>query len=360
MDTSTIDIRFDNKGICNYCSDFKIKFKNFNNHDKNLKIKKLNDFIKKVKLDGKNQKYDCIIGISGGVDSSWALVKAIEHGLRPLAVHMDNGWNSELAQNNIYNLVNKLSIDLHTHVIEWEEYRELMIAFFKANVVDIELLYDNAMYAVNYKLCSKFNVKYILSGMNLSTEGMAMPKNWAWLKFDYKNIKSIAKINSSAKIKSFTGIGTLGLFWYRIIRSCKWINFLDFFEYDKFHALDVLTKNYGFKPYPYKHYESFFTRFYQGYLLPKKFKIDKRRLHFSTLIISEYMTRDQALEDLMKSSYGSETDLENDIQYFLKKMKWEKKDLDDYLSYPPSEHDKFGSEKKLFYFFKSIYDKFFK
>lgn len=181
MDTSAIDITFDEDDVCNYCSNFIEKYGHILNKNPDQRRHDLNTFVAQVKKQGKGRQYDCVIGISGGVDSSWALVQAAKLGLRPLAVHMDNGWNSELAQNNIANLVRGLGIDLYTHVINWTEYRSLMQAFFDADVVDVELLYDNAMYAVNYQQAAKHGIKFILAGTNRATEGMPLPENWNWL-----------------------------------------------------------------------------------------------------------------------------------------------------------------------------------
>jgi hypothetical protein len=288
------------------------------------------------------------MGLSGGVDSSWALYLAVESGLKPLAVHMDNGWDSELAQQNIENLVRKLNVDLHTHVIDWEEYRQLQQAFFDADVIDIELLYDNAMLAVNYEMAAKHSVKYILAGTNQSTEGMSMPPTWNWLKYDKKNIESIwHRFGNGTRIKTFPSIGIFDLAFFYVMRGVKWISFLDYFQYDKAHAMGSLHTNFGYRPYPYKHYESIFTRFYQGYLLPEKFGVDKRRLHLSTLIISGQMTRDAAIEILDEHPYPSEHDLKQDIEYFLKKMRWSRRQLEDYLERPQKTHDVYGSEQKL-------------
>ena len=196
MDTTAQDIKFNDNGICNYCS-------NFIDRKNNLtKKENLDELIYKIKKDGKNKRYDCIIGVSGGVDSSFSLIKACEQGLRPLAVHLDNGWNSELAQNNISNLIRKCNVDLYTHVINWKEYRNLQNAFFKSNVLDVELLMDNAMLAVNYQQANKYKIKYILSGTNTATEGFKIPENWSWFN-DAKNIKIIAKKFSNQKLKLF-------------------------------------------------------------------------------------------------------------------------------------------------------------
>lgn len=353
MDESAPNIIIDESGTCNFCKDFINNAESVYFDNDEIKGIKLNVLINQIKLNGKNNQYDCIIGVSGGVDSSWVLVEAIKQGLRPLAVHMDNGWNSELAQNNIANLITKLGVDLYTYVIDWEEYRSLMQSFFDADVVDVELLYDNAMLKVNYMLAKKFNVKYILSGMNQSTEGIRMPENWNWFKYDKKQIKSIGNKFNKIKTNSFPAIGTLDYCYYRFYKKIEWLPFLDFLKFEKEAALIILENEYGYKRYPYKHYESIFTRFYQGYLLPKKFKIDKRKLHLSSLIVTKQINRDNAIEILKNSPYPSQVDLENDLEYFLKKMNWTQNDLDVYLSRDPKSHNEYDSEFK---FWKFIFD----
>lgn len=347
MDTSAAGIHFDEQGYCHFCREFteranQIVFKDEVKRDADLKR-----LVQKLKNAGQNKKYDCVVGVSGGVDSSWSLVKAVELGLRPLAVHMDNGWNSELAQNNIEKLVKALGVDLYTHVIDWEEYRSLMQAFFNADVVDIELLYDNAMLAVNYQLAAQFGIKSILAGTNQATEGMKMPKGWNWLKYDRTNIMSIARQFHVQRMSTFPSISTFGFIYYEFFKKIKWISFLDYFNYNKSESLSVLAAEYGFKPYPYKHYESIFTRFYQGYILPEKFGIDKRKLHLSTLIMSQQMTREEALELLRQSAYPSSDTLQEDKDYFLKKMRWSDEDLKKYLQRPRKEHFDYGNEKKI-------------
>jgi N-acetyl sugar amidotransferase len=348
MDTSAIDIIFDNQGFCNYCTDFINKKNNVKKNS--FTTKKLQELISKVKFSGKGKPYDCIVGISGGLDSSWTLVEAKRLGLRPLAVHMDNGWNSELAQNNIANLVRGLDVDLYTYVIDWEEYRELMQSFFNADVIDIELLYDNAMLAVNFQQANKYQLKYILTGANFATEGMAIPKGWNWLKYDKKNITALALRSGIKKIRSFPAIGTIQLIYYYFIKNIRLIPFPDYISYNKFLALDNLEKNYGYKRYLFKHYESVFTRFYQAYILPKKFNVDKRRLHLSSLIISEQISREEALKELSGIAYKSEKEMENDINYFLKKMKWTESQLNDYINRPSIPHSAYPNEKSLWDF----------
>ncbi len=352
MDTTAEDIFFDVDGNCNYCRDF---LESIDKGYSNLSSK-LDSFISQVKKDGQGKKYDCIVGVSGGADSSYSLYLAKKYGLRVLAVHMDNGWNSELATNNIETLISNMGVDLYTHVIDWNEYKQLMQAFFDADVIDVELLYDNAMLALNYQMAAKYGVKYILSGSNSSTEGIKIPSNWNWYKKDKKNIKSLAKRNK-VKIKTYPSISTLDYLYFRGVKKIQWIPFLDYVDYNKNEAMTFLKDNYGFKPYPYKHYESIFTRFYQGYILPKKFKVDKRKVHFSTLIISKQLNKENALKFLEQSPYSSQYELDNDIEYFLKKMSWTEIDLENYINRDEKQHKDYGTEVNIFIFLKQVYNK---
>lgn len=350
MDTTATDITFDEDGVCNYCTEYLEHSSDIIHEDPVTKEIRLQELVATVKASGIGKPYDCIVGVSGGVDSSWTLVEVKRLGLRPLAVHMDNGWNSELAQNNIANLVRGLGVDLHTHVIDWEEYRSLMQAFFDADVIDVELLYDNAMQAVNYQQASKYGLKYILAGTNQATEGMRMPKGWNWFKYDKKNIIALAHRHGMRGIDTFPAIGTAGFIWNHFLKSIRWISFLDYVPYNKFDALNWLEQNYGYNRYPFKHYESIFTRFYQGYILPKKFGIDKRKLHLSTLVGSGQMTRIDALKGLEGIAYPSESDMEADISYFLKKMKWKSEELEDYINRPEVAHSAYPTEKPIWDF----------
>lgn len=344
MDTTAKNIKFDKNGICNFCTEFLNRSSHIIHENPDEKKERLNTLITSVKKTGRGKPYDCVVGVSGGVDSSCTLVKVKELGLRPLAVHMDNGWNSELAQNNIANLARNLDVDLFTYVIDWNEYRDLMQAFFNANVIDVELLYDNAMLAVNYRMAKKYKCHYILSGTNEMTEGMKMPDGWNHFKFDKTNITDIVKKNSNTKLSSFPAIGSFNLFKYRYLYNIKWISFLDYIDYNKEAEILKLEESYGYKRYPYKHYESIFTRFYQGYLLPEKFNVDKRKLHLSTLIMTGQITRDEVVDILKKPPYNSDKELEDDISYFLKKMKWDKKELTDYLNRNNADHQDFKNE----------------
>ena len=355
MDTTADDIYFDKNGYCNFCTDLIKKLAKRNK----IVSSELDLFIDRIKKDGKNKKYDCIVGVSGGADSSYTLHLAKKHGLRILAVHMDNGWNSELASNNIETLISKLDVDLFTHVIDWNEYKKLMHSFFDADVINLELLYDNAMLSVNYKIANKFGIKYILSGSNTSTEGMMMPINWNWNNYDKRNIKSIAK-TQNVKIKTFPLIGTLDYLYFRLFKKIKWIPFLDYIDYNKEEAMEFLVKNYKFKKYPYKHYESVFTRFYQGFILPEKFGIDKRKLHLSNLIISNQITRDEAINKLKSIPYNSKIELEQDKEYVLKKLNWTNQQLKNYLLRKEVKHFKYSTEKPFWDFCLKTYQLIFK
>lgn len=346
MDTTAAGITFDAEGRCNYCTDFLKRLEHYQPASPEELQSKREALVTRIKREGKGKRYDCIVGLSGGADSAYALYLAKSSGLRPLAVHMDNGWDSELAANNIENLVRKLDVDLYTHVINWEEYRRLMQAFFDADVIDVELLYDNAMSAVNYQMAEKYGLHWILAGTNTTTEGMPVPDNWNWYKFDKRNIVAIGK-RSGVKLQTFPAVGTLDLRWNQLIKRIHWVNFLDYVDYFKPACLEVLVNELDYRPYPYKHYESIFTRFYQGYILPVKFGVDKRKLHLSTLIISGQMSREEALQLMTCPPYPSTEALQEDIEYFLKKMGWTREQLAAYLKRAEVRHDQYAHEKTL-------------
>lgn len=334
---------------CNYCIDFRNKMKRHVLLNSSNREEQLNKYFAEIKARGKGKKYDSIVGLSGGVDSSWVLYLAVKNGLRPLAVHMDNGWNSELSQENIENLVRKLNVDLYTHVIDWNEYKQLQQAFFDADVIDIELLYDNALFKVNHSLAAKYNIQDILSGSNTSTEGMQMPLNWAYRnKLDKRNIFSIwRKKGPGTKLHTFPTFGFADFLYYTYVRKVRWVPFLDYFDYNKAQAVETLQREVGYRPYLHKHYESVFTRFYQGFILPEKFNADKRKVHLSTLVVTNQMTRESALEVLQHIPYPSEQDLREDTEYFLKKMGWTREQLTQYLERPEVPHEFYGTENWL-------------
>ena len=349
MDTSDPNILFDNNGVCDHCHEFENYVKP--NWHKGAKGKfELEKVIEKIKKSGKNKEFNCLLGLSGGVDSSYMLHMVVnEFGLRPLVFHVDGGWNSELAQNNIANLVRKLNVDLYTHVIDWGEYKNLMLSFLEADVIDVELLYDNAMFGLNYKQANKYGIKYILSGMNTTSEGMVIPKSWNWHKYDKRNIVQIGKKFKNVKLRTFPAIGTAYYIYSKFFRGIQWVPFPDYFQFNKVDVMKILESEFDYKPYPYKHYESVFTRFYQAFILPKKFNVDKRRVHLGTLVAAGQLNRNDAINDLKGIPYPSDRAFEDDKEYFLKKIGWTSKDLDTYISRPRKSHSDYPSEKSLFY-----------
>jgi len=353
MDTTAKDIVFDENGVCNYCTTFLKRMEEAQAEIADLHFHR-DELISAVKSNGKGKEYDCIVGVSGGVDSSYALYLAVKHGLRPLAVHLDNGWNSELASHNIANMVDHLGVDLYTHVIDWEENRDLQLSFFKANVVDIELLMDNAMLALNYQQAVKYGVRHILFGYNRATEGMSIPPQWNQYKRDVYNIQQIHKRFGNVPIKTHPLFSTVDYMRYKYIYRIKQIAFLNYFPYNKSEALELLQKEFCYKPYPYKHYESVFTRFYQGYILPRKFGYDKRRVHLSNLIISGQLTREEAIKLLECSPYPDPRQEEQDRIFVMKKLGFSEESFSLYMSAPEVPHQIYGSEKWLWDLLSSV------
>lgn len=343
MDTSAPQIVFDANGVCNYCKEFLAKVQSAKAVAADHRAHR-EELLQRIRADGRGKDYDCVVGVSGGVDSSYVLYLAVRHGLRPLAVHLDNGWNSELAAHNIANLVRRLDVDLYTHVINWQENRELQLSFFKAHVVDIELLMDNAMLALNYQQAAKYGLHHVLSGNNLATEGMRMPEGWYHFKFDVRNIRGIQRRFGRMPIKTHPLMSTVDFVWYEFVRRIKRVPFLDYFPYNKSDALQTLEHEVDYKPYPYKHYESVFTRFYQAYILPRKFGIDKRRVHLSSLIISGQMTREQALELLATPPYPDPRQEAQDRTFVLKKLGFSEEAFEQYMRTPGVPHARYGSE----------------
>jgi len=354
MDTTATGIVFDENGICNYCTDFLAMLKTAQEKVVD-RVAHRQEFIEEVKEAGKSKEYDCVVGVSGGVDSSYALYLTVKNGLRPLAVHLDNGWNSELASHNIANLVTNLGVDLYTHVIDWEENRDLQLSFFKANVVDIEMLMDNAMLALNYRQAANYGLKYILQGTNMATEGLAMPKGWNHFKYDVRNIRRIHKKFGTVPIKTHPLISTLDYLWFEFVRGIKWVSFLDYFPYNKFEAMETLKREVCYKPYPYKHYESVFTRFYQAVILPKKFGYDKRRVHLSTLVVSGQMSRADAIRMLETPPYLDPQQEEQDRLFAMKKLGFTEQSFQEYMKAPGVPHELYGSEVGLYPLLHTIY-----
>lgn len=342
MDETAPNIVFNEAGVCNFCTDFEKKLIVLNTL--NADPEKFSKLVSEIKEKGHGRKYDCIVGLSGGVDSSYVLHLVVKSGLRPLAIHLDNGWNSELAVANINSLVSSLNVDLYTHVIDWEENRNMQLSMFKAGVVDIELLMDNAMLALNSQLARRYGLRYIISGNNGSTEGIKMPVDWNHFKLDAANIKAIHKRFGSVPIKTHPLIGTVDHLIFKYINKIQWISLLDYVDYNKDAAIELLKEKYNYKPYPYKHYESVFTRYYQGFILPEKFGIDKRKVHLSSLIMSGQMKREDALQDLLKPPYDP-VQLKQDHQFILKKLGVDDRWFSEYLIADIHSHDEYPTEQ---------------
>lgn len=358
MDTTDPDIRFDENGYCNHCTDAIKRLNEIYFVDEELKKSRLETIVDKIKKEGKGKKYDCIIGLSGGVDSSYlAYVAVKELKLRPLAVHLDNGWNTELAVKNINNIVEKLNIDLYTHVLGWNEFKELQLAFLKASVIDIELLTDHAIGETIYRINKKFKIGYFLSGFNCQSETV-MPTKWLYpYKMDSLNIKDIyRKHGIKLPLKTFK---FLNFYEYLTFgkNQMKLIPILNNVDYIKEKAIKVLKEELDWRDYGNKHEESFFTKFYQSYILPKKFNVDKRRAHLSSLICTNQKSRDQALEELALPILNNE---ENDINYFIKKLGLSMQEFERIMILPPIEHWYFKSYAKRKHKLGNLYKRLFK
>ena len=305
--------------------------------------KALKSIIKKIKAEGK--AYDCLIGVSGGVDSTYTAFLVKKMGLRPLAIHFDNGWNSELAVHNIQKVLECLNVDLYTYVVNWEEFRDLQLSFLKASTPDGEIPTDHAILATLYKIAGKYNIKYIISGNNFKTEGV-MPRLWAYGHIDWKYIRSVHKIFGKKKLKTYPHFTLLKFLWYTFIRRVKVVSILNYVDYNKSEAMGVLLNELNWQYYGGKHYESNYTKYYQGVILPEKFKIDKRKLHLSALILAGQLSREEALEELKHPIYPLES-LKEDTEYVIKKFSLSEQEWDDILNSNPKTFLDYPNQYKM-------------
>jgi N-acetyl sugar amidotransferase len=334
-------IKFDDKGICNHCSDYYSNLTKYYFGD-DPDLTKFNSVIEKIKLNGKKSKYDILIGLSGGVDSTYVAYICSKFKLRALAVHLDNGWNSELSVVNIKNILKKTGFDLYTHVINWQEFKSLQKSYFKANVVDIEALTDHAIFSVLQKVANKEKIKYILSGSSITTEGR-LPDSWVHHKGDHLNIKAINKKFGNIKINTFPLENFFLKPFKKYLYNIEMIDILDYLPYDKNIAKQKIIEHFKWRDYGGKHYESIFTRFYQAYILPKKFGIDKRKSHYSTLICADQLSREEALELVKSPTYESEFLEKTDYEFVIKKLGFSKKEFENYINEQRREHTEFKS-----------------
>ena len=342
------NIHFDKKGICNFCYEYETKSK-LRLVDSSKRDVELNDLINKIKLSGKKSDYDCLIGISGGVDSTYTahLVKKI--GLRPLALHFDNGWNSELAVHNIEKTLKMLDIDLTTYVIDWEEFKSLQLSFLKSSTPDGEIPTDHAILSILYKVANQYDIKYIISGNNFKNEGV-MPENWAYGHIDWRYIKGVHQKFGNKNLRTYPFLTLKKFIWYTFIKKIKIISILNYIDYQKDEAMQVLENELDWKYYGGKHYESNYTKFFQGVILPQKFKIDKRKLHLSALILSDQISREEALEVLSSPIYP-ENQLDGDTEYFKKKLELSDDEYDKIITDSPKS---FKDYKNSYVFHKKL------
>lgn len=354
MDTSDEYITFDEKGNCNHCNDYFDRLSNQTYQGKESD-EKLKAVVEKIKDTTKGTRYDCVVGISGGIDSCYTAYILKKLGLKPLAVHMDNGWDSEAAVKNIKNIVGKLGIDYQSYVLDWEEFRELQLAFLKASVPEIETPTDIAILAALHKVAADNNIKYIISGGNYVTEGI-LPKSWHYDAKDLKYIESINKQFGKGKLQSFPTFGFSTEIYYKYIKGIKIIYLLNNINFNKKDAMDTLEKELDWKYYGGKHYESKFTGFVQSYILPKKFNIDYRRATFSTQICAGELTRELALEELKKPSYDS-SKIQEEIDYVCKKLGITTGEFNSIMKQPAKSHSDYPNNQKLLEFLYNTYKK---
>ncbi|KAF5086899.1 hypothetical protein DSECCO2_51900 [anaerobic digester metagenome] len=339
MDTSDPDISFDHEGVCNHCHQYDrmVQEEIFTG---DTGQEKLSQLVSRIRESGKGNDYDCLIGVSGGVDSSYVAYVVKKLGLRPLAVHLDNGWDSELSVNNIFKELEILGIDLKTHVINWNEFRDLQLAFLKASTPDSEIPSDHAIVSIMYRMAEEFGISYVITGRNVRTE-THIPLSWSHGHHDWKYIKSVHEMFGTVPLTTYPFRTPSEERRYR--KSQVWVDILNYVDYVKKDAIQILEDELGWEYYGGKHYESIYTRFFQGYILPKKFGYDKRRGHLSSLICSGEITRDDALNEMENEPYPQDLQ-EEDRRYVIKKlgitegefesiMKLPKKTILDYPSY---------------------------
>lgn len=348
MDTSDSKIKFDQDGVCDHCLGFKSSVQpNWHPDEKGATI--FRGIISKIKASGKDKPFDCIMGMSGGLDSSYLLHLAVtEFGLRPLVFHVDGGWNTDLAVNNIQVLVDKLDLDLYTEVINWNEMRDFQLAFFKSGVPHIDIPQDHAFVATLYHFANKHRIKYILNGGNFSTECVRNPKEWLYYGTDMAQLKDIHRQFGKVDLRTYP---FSSIFFHKVylryIRGVQVIKPLNLMPYTKENASKVLAETYGWRPYPQKHFESRFTRFYEGYWLPTRFGYDTRRVQYSSLIQTGQMTREEALERLKQPAYEPAT-IDEDFEYIATKLGISVQELRAYHEMPLKTFKDYKNREWLF------------
>ncbi|KEI35421.1 putative LPS biosynthesis protein [Francisella sp. W12-1067] len=348
MDTTDTRITFDKNGVCDHCLDFQTNVKP-NWHTDERGHRELESIIMKIKEDGEGKEFDSIIGMSGGADSSYLLHVAVKkYGLRPLVFHVDGGWNSELAVNNINVMIDKLGLDLYTEVINWEEMKDFQLTYFKSGLPNLDVPQDHAFVATLYNFAYKHGIKYILNGGNISTECVRNPLDWLYYGTDMRQIRDLRKRFSSNPMKTYPFSNVLRhKIYLRYIRGIQVIKPLNYFPYIKEDAMNLLSREYGWKPYPQKHFESRFTRFYEGYWLPKRFGFDTRKVQFSSLILTGQMTREDAILKLKEPAI-QESEAKKDFEYVANKLDITVEELQTYMNLPLKSHNDYKNMQVIF------------
>jgi aminotransferase len=343
MDASDKEIVFDEKGVCNHCKEFG-RIKNeiwFPNEQGLIHIENV---FKKIKIKNKNNKYDCILGISGGVDSSYLALVLKKYNLRVLVVHVDAGWNSEIAVSNIENIINYCGFDLYTHVVNWESMRKLQVAYLKSGVANQDVPQDHVFTAVLFKYAVKNKIKTIMSGGNYATESV-FPSSWHGNAMDKINLMNIYNTHGSGKLNNYDTISFFQYYFLFRLKGMQEIRPLNFLPFLKKDAL-VALKNVGWRNYGRKHGESLFTRFFQNYFLPERFGYDKRRPHYSSMILSGEMSRNEAIKMLEEPLYLDEN-LKEDINYFCNKLNISSSELKNFIDMPLKYYDEYKNWDSL-------------
>lgn len=347
MDTTDPEIRFDENGVCSHCKSYAQKIEKYglDDHEKSLALEKV---VAKMKEDGKGREYDCVLGISGGVDSAYLAYTAHKLGLRILAVHVDAGWNSDVAVENIQKLCNKLKLDLHTIVVDWTTMKELQRAYMFSGLPNLDTPQDHVFTAATYAYAHKHGIKYMLNGSNLATEGI-LPTAWGYSSTDYVCLKSVYKKcgRNLVSLKKYPHMSTLKYFKYQYLGATERVNLLNYVPYSKKMAMQVLEKEFGWKYYGGKHFESRFTKFFQSYYLPKKFGYDKKRAHLSSLVVGGEMTRDEALREMEDQSAYTEEEMLVDRDYILKKLDITLDEWKQIMKAPCKNEDDYKNNKKI-------------
>lgn len=348
MDTTDSAITFDECGVCDHCRDFQENVSP-NWHIDERGRAELSAIIDKVRKAGKGHEFDCLLGLSGGLDSSFMLHCLVkDFGLRPLVFHVDGGWNSDLAVNNIQMLVEKLGLDLFTEVIDWEDMRDFQLAFFKSGISQIDIPQDHAFIATLYKFANRYNVKYIMNGGNIATEGVRNPLEWLYYGTDMWLINDIRKRFCTRPLTHYPFSSVLfHKFYLRYLRGVQVVRPLNYMPYSKDLAINTLRNEYGWRAYPQKHFESRFTKFFEGYWLPTRFGYDTRKVQFSSLILTGQMTRNEALEKLKVPAYDPST-IDDEFAYIAKKLGISVEELRRYHTMPLKSYKDYRNQEALF------------